>query len=90
MTPEELLTEWTNGERNGLRPKRLQAVRDDLAAATGMAFPRRVSDIEGMMSNQQLRGVVTRKLKEAVEAAEDEAETDDETADIAPEGDGDD
>jgi hypothetical protein len=72
---QDLLEEWTSGARNGLRPQRVQRVRDDLMEVTGQSIPRRIPEIEAFLDNQQLRGVITRKLREAVE---DSAEGSDE------------
>lgn len=67
--PEELYDEWTDGETNGMRPKRVQQVRDDLADATGLSIPHRVTAIEGWLSTMRQSGVITRKLREAAEAS---------------------
>jgi hypothetical protein len=63
MTPEELLDEWESGESNGLRPKRIQVLRDDIEEFTGMSVPRRVSQIEGWA--KALQSQITRKLRMA-------------------------
>lgn len=63
MNAEELYEEWTGGETSGMRPKRIQAVRDDLMRETGITVPRRISDIESWKT--RMRGQVTKKLKEA-------------------------
>ena len=75
MTPEELYTEWTDGEQNGMRPKRVQTLREDLAEATGLVIPHRVPEIEGWLEAMTQSGVITRKLKAAVE--DNESETND-------------
>lgn len=63
---QQLLDEWTSGETNGMRPARVQAVRDDLMEATGEYIPRRISEIEAtLLDIPQRRGVVTRKLRAA-------------------------
>lgn len=73
MNAEELLTEWTEGEQNGMRAARVQAVRDDLMAATGEYIPRRISEIEAMiLDHPQRRGVITRQLRDAVSDDGDE------------------
>lgn len=69
MKPKEILEEWEEGD-NGLRPQRIQQVREDLAEATGMHIPRRISVIESYMERMQSQ--ITRKLREAVEDAEDD------------------
>ena len=72
---QTLLDEWTEGEQNGMRPARVQAVRDDLSRVTGQSIPRRITDIENFLSNQQLRGVITRKLKRAADGTDDNEDT---------------
>lgn len=77
MTPEQLLNEWEAGEDDstGMRPKRVQMVRDELMEATGEYIPRRLSEIEALLTNHpQKRGVITRKLREAVDAVDGSAE----------------
>lgn len=73
MKPEELLEEWTDGEQTGMRPKRIQQVRGELADITGMPVPRRVSTIESWLP--RMKAQVTRKLREAAGEYEDD-ETD--------------
>lgn len=68
----ELLEEWTSGESTGMRPQRVQAVRDDLQEVTGQFVPRRVSEIASFLDNDQWKGVITRKLREEVEGSEEE------------------
>lgn len=63
MTPEELYDEWTSGESTGMRPKRIQKVREDLAEAIDMPVPRRISAIESWQ--EQMKSQITRKLKQA-------------------------
>lgn len=81
MTPEELYTEWTEGETSGLRPQRVQQVRSELQEATGMPVPHRVHELEGW--TERMKGQVTRKLREAVEGesedSEDGSEADDDS-----------
>lgn len=72
MNAEELLSEWESGEQNGMRAKRVQRLRDDLIEATGEAIPRRIPELEAFLSDQHWRGVITRKLREAVEGEESE------------------
>jgi hypothetical protein len=67
MNASELLDEWESGESTGMRPKRVQALRDDLSEATGQAIPRRISDIEAFLDNDQWKGVITRKLRKAAD-----------------------
>lgn len=71
MNADELHQEWTSGEQNGMRPKRVQAVRDDLAEATGMSIPRRVAEIEGWLETMRRSGVITKKLRSATEGSSD-------------------
>jgi hypothetical protein len=66
MTPEELLEEWTSGESTGMRPQRVQAVREELAEYTGQAIPRRIPDIAAFLDNPQWKGTITQKLREEV------------------------
>lgn len=68
MTPEELLEEWTGGESSGMRPQRVQDVRDELMEYTGLTFPRRISELEAY--TERMKGQITRKLKDAAEEAE--------------------
>jgi len=82
MDAEELYSEWTDGEQNGMRPKRVQVLRDDLAEATGMSIPHSVPELEGWMDTMTSSGVLTRKLREAAEGSDDpdeEGEEDSET-----------
>lgn len=65
MNAKQLYDEWTSGEKNGMRPKRVQVVRDDLSEAIGMPIPRRISEIEGWLSTMTESGVITRKLRDA-------------------------
>lgn len=75
MTPEELYEEWMaddEDEGNGLRPKRVQVIRDDLARITGLPIPRRLPEIENWLDTMQ--GDVTKKVKEAYEESQEEQE----------------
>lgn len=74
MNAQELYDEWTEGEQNGMRPKRVQAVRDDLSDALGMSVPHRVSEIEHWLDKMKSSGVVTRKLQKAVEGSDEESD----------------
>lgn len=66
MNAQELLDEWTEGEQNGMRAARVQAVRDDLMEVTGEYVPRRIHEIEAVvLESPQRRGVITRKLRDA-------------------------
>ena len=62
LSPEELLVEW----EAGMRPARIQALRGDLMAVTGIYVPHRRSAINGVWYDHY-RGQVTRALREAVE-----------------------
>ena len=66
-TPEDLLEEWTSGETSGMRPHRVKQVRAELMRHTDMVIPRRIHEIEGMLSNPQWKGQITRKLREALD-----------------------
>lgn len=70
MTPEELHEEWNSGETTGMRPQRIQRVRDDLMEITGMPIPRRIVEIEGWMD--AMKGQITRRLNEEIEKTDDE------------------
>ena len=72
MNPEELYDEWTRGETNGMRPKRVQALRTEIREATGMPVPRRVSEIEGWLEAMQQSGTLTKKLRDAAAADREE------------------
>lgn len=73
MNAQELLSEWTDGESSGMRPKRMQAVRDDLMEVTDEFVPRRIPEIEALiLNNPQKVGVITRKLREATEGSDEE------------------
>lgn len=75
MTPEDLLSEWEgdDDEPTGMRAARVQKVRDDLMAATGEYVPRRISEIEALvLESPQRKAVITRKLREAVEGADED------------------
>lgn len=76
MNPKELLDEWTQGEQNGMRPKRVQVLRDDIMEATDEYIPRRISEIEAILGTPQRRGVITRKLREAVGEEEENGDDD--------------
>lgn len=71
MNASELLSEWTDGDSSGMRPKRVQAVRDDLMEYTDEHIPRRLPEIEALiLNNPQKVGVITRKLREAAEPSD--------------------
>lgn len=69
---QDLLQEWTSGESTGMRPQRVQALRDDLSEVTGQAIPRRIPNIEALLKHPQWKGTITQKLREAAEEAETE------------------
>lgn len=68
-SPEDLLREWETGEERGLRPGRLQELREPLMAVTGLHIPHRRSALGGAWYDQ-FKSQITRKLREAVEAEE--------------------
>ena len=69
---QELYDEWQSGESTGMRPKRVQTLRDDLEEATELTIPHRVSEIEGWLETMRQSGVITRKLRAAAEGPDDE------------------
>lgn len=77
ITPEDLYEEWTNGEQNGMRTRRVQEVRDDLSAAIGMQVPQRRHEIENWLETMRTSGTITRKLRRASEATDDETDNND-------------
>jgi hypothetical protein len=72
MNAEELLSEWESGEQTGMRPKRVQAVREDLMEHTDEFIPRRISEIEHLLDHPQQRGTITRALRDAVEGSDED------------------
>lgn len=80
MNAQELYDEWTEGESTGVRPKRIQEIRDDLMDATGIHVPHRIPEIEPWLD--RMRGHMTKKLKEAKEEVDGE---DDDSGDGAEE-----
>lgn len=74
MNAEELYEEWTSGESNGMRPKRVQAVRDDLSAAIELPVPHRVPEIESWLNGMRSSGTITKKLKAAAEPSDEDGE----------------
>ena len=81
MKATDLYEEWTSGEQNGMRPKRVQALRDDLSEVLDMAIPARVTQIEGWLETMTSSGVITRKLKAAAEGSDDEEDPPEEESD---------
>lgn len=73
MKASELLEEWTSGEQSGMRPQRVQRVREDLREYTDLPIPRRIPEIESYV--ERMKGEITKQLKAA---AEDEADESDE------------
>lgn len=69
MKPKELHDEWSSGE-TGMRPSRVQEVRDDLEDAIGIPVPRRLSEIENWLDTMQSQ--VTAKLGNSVKTDEEE------------------
>lgn len=73
MNAEDLHEEWTEGESTGLRPERIQQVRDELQEYADVWVPRRLSVIEGWLPDYKAQ--ITRGLKEAIgEYDEEDAE----------------
>lgn len=72
MKAEELYNEWTEGESSGVRPARVQELRDELRRHTGLAVPRRVPEIESWLP--RMKGQITKKLKQAAQADEESEE----------------
>jgi hypothetical protein len=69
MNLEDLIDEWEGGEETGVRPKRVQSLREDIYNHTGIMPPRRIGEIESWMG--RMKGQVTRKLRQAVESDEE-------------------
>lgn len=79
MNAQDLLDEWESGEQTGMRAKRVQAVREDLMEITDEYVPRRIHEIENMiLDHDQRKGVITRKLRDAVEGSDEESDADEE------------
>lgn len=72
MNDQELYDEWTSGEQNGMRPKRVQALRGDLSDALGMYVPHRVGEIEGWLDRMRQSGTITKKLRDAAEGSDED------------------
>lgn len=64
MSPEELLNEWESGEEVGMRPQRVQEVREDLEEHTGLPIPSRLTRIQLFVEIARETGMVERRLKE--------------------------
>jgi hypothetical protein len=71
MAAEELLDEWEAGG-TGLRPKRIQHLRDDIMRHSGVFVPRGLGAIETWLERYQSQ--VTRKLREETESTEEEGD----------------
>lgn len=74
MNADELREEWEDG---GMRPQRVQSVREDLQDATGLVIPRGLPQIESWLERMRSSGVITRKLREATEPPDDDMEEND-------------
>lgn len=72
---EDLYDEWTDGDSSGVRPARVQVLRDALKHHTDMPIPRGRAEIESWLP--RMKGQITRKLKEASGLTEDEADDED-------------
>jgi hypothetical protein len=77
MNAEELWEEWTDGEENGMRPQRVQQVREDLQEVIGLPIPERVHEIESWLEAMHGAGVITRKLEGAATEGDAEGSDDD-------------
>lgn len=64
MEPDALLDEWTTDEP-GVRPARVQQLRDDLQRHTDLSIPRRIPVIEEWLDAH--RDDVTAQLEAAVD-----------------------
>lgn len=71
---EELLEEWESGDTNGMRPARIQRLREELQEITGQPIPRRVPAIESWL--EAMKPQLTRKLREAVDDEIEDADGD--------------
>lgn len=78
MTPQELYEEWTDGESSGVRPMRLQRLRNDIIRHTDLVPPRHIADIEDWTS--RYNGEVTKRLAKEIDEdvdVDEEIEDDD-------------
>lgn len=65
MDAKQLYDEWQHGDGPGLRPHRVQAVRDDLEEYAGVEVPRRITEIEQWLEDVRDSGVVSKRLERA-------------------------
>jgi len=72
MDAQELYEEWMSGESSGMRPRRIQRLRDDLRRHTDLYIPRRLPEIENWLDT--MKGQVTKSLRETAETDESEGE----------------
>ena len=75
MDAQELYDEWTEGESSGVRPARVQQLRAELREYTGLYVPRSRADIDNWLP--RMKGQITKKLRQASEAAADTTDGDD-------------
>lgn len=66
MDIKQLYDEWMLGDEPGIRPRRMQALRDDFRAAIGLEIPRRVSEIEALLDERSAD--IQRRLAQAARA----------------------
>lgn len=70
--PAELLSWWTDECHKHPSPAQVQSRRTELMEHCGMFIPHRRAHLEGYIS--RMKGQLTRRLREAVEAAEESGE----------------
>ncbi len=70
MNARDLLEEWEAGEKTGVRPSRAQVLRPHLIEYTSLYVPHRHAALEAWLP--RFRGQITRFLREAAEAEEEE------------------
>lgn len=63
-TPKELVEEWESGEP-GLRPARIQEVRESIMEYTGLPVPRRRAQLEGWLEVVLEMEMFVERMKES-------------------------
>lgn len=80
MNAQDLYDEWTEGEQNGMRPARVQALREEFEEAMGSAVPRRIHEIEAWLEGMNQSGTITKKLRAAAEGDDEETEDEEDSS----------